>query len=80
MSDATRTIAILDTDQGQTIVLPQEFRIPGDRAAVRRAGDAVILEPVKPLQWPTGFFERIRVDDPLFARQEQGAMPPIPAL
>jgi virulence-associated protein VagC len=80
MSEMPKTVTILDTDQGQTIVLPREFRIAGDRAAVRRAGDAVILEPIKPSQWPLGFFESIRVDDPLFARPDQGELPPLPAL
>jgi antitoxin VapB len=80
MSDSTKTVTILNTDQGQAIVLPHEFRIPSDRVAVRRAGDAVILEPVRASQWPAGFFESIRIDDPLFARPDQGALPPVPAL
>ena len=80
MSDSTRTIPILDTDQGQTLVLPHEFRFQSDRVAVRRAGEALILEPIKDSQWPAGFFESIRIDDPEFTRPDQGVLPPIPAL
>ena len=76
MSDTSRIIEIQSTDRGQALVLPREFHIPSDRATVRRAGEAVILEPVKGGQWPPGFFESIRIDDPLFARPDQGALPP----
>lgn len=80
MSDTTRTVSILNTEEGQAIVLPHDFRIAGDRAALRRAGDSIILEPVKDTQWPEGFFESIRIDDPNFMRPDQGELPPVPAL
>lgn len=80
MNASTRTVTILDTDQGQAIVLPHDFRIAGDRAALRRAGDAIILEPLKDTQWPAGFFESIRIEDPNFTRPNQGELPPVPAL
>jgi hypothetical protein len=48
--------------------------------SIRREGDAVILEPVKPAHWPEHFFEDIHIDDPGFARPPQGAIPPVPLL
>ena len=40
----------------------------------------IILEPVKPATWTPGFFDRIRIDDPAFARPSQGPIPPAPQL
>ena len=50
-----------------------------------RRGDKVeaivlILEPLKPTAWPEHFFENIRIDDPAFARPDQGLTPPAPVL
>jgi hypothetical protein len=39
-----------------------------------------LLEPIKSSQWPPGFFDRIRIDDPAFARLAQGELPPAPSL
>ena len=67
-----KTIAIIETSRGQSIELPDEFRIAGKSASIRREGDAVILEPIRPNAWPAGFFENIRIGDPAFDRPEQG--------
>lgn len=32
--------------RSQAVRLPKDFRLPGDRVRVRRAGDAVLLEPI----------------------------------
>ena len=80
MSSPVRTADILNTSQGQTVVLPDEFRFQAAKVAVRREGESVILEPIKPSQWPAGFFESIRIDDPAFCRPDQGKLPPIPSL
>lgn len=69
-------IEILQTREGQVVTLPEEFRFATARVSIRRDGDAVILAPVKAAHWPPGFFEAIRIDDPAFARPEQGVMPP----
>jgi tRNA(fMet)-specific endonuclease VapC len=80
MNESPRTLDILVTARGQAVVLPDEFRFQGDKVTARRAGEAVILEPIKPSQWPAGFFESIKIDDPAFVRPDQGALPPAPAL
>ena len=41
----------------------------GDHLELKPCGDAA------PDSWPPGFFERIAIDDPAFARPPQGAMP-----
>jgi len=71
---------VFDTEQGQAVALPEEFRFSTSTVAIRREGDAVILEPLRPATWPNGFFESIRIDDPAFSRPEQGALPPAPSL
>ena len=75
-----QTTDVVDTALGQAVVLPEEFRFAARTVAIRRQGDAVILEPLKPTTWPEGFFESIRIDDPAFKRPEQGTLPPAPSL
>jgi virulence-associated protein VagC len=72
----TKLVEILDTAEGQVVRLPEEFRFHTAAVSIRRQGNAIVLEPVKPTDWPEGFFEKIRIDDPNFARAEQGASPP----
>ena len=70
---------VVETNTGQAVRLPDEFRFATNTVTIRRNGDAVILEPVKSSQWPANFFENIRIDDPAFRRPEQGALPPAPS-
>ena len=48
--------------------MPDEFRFTDATFSIRKEGEAVILEPVKPKTWPAGFFVDIRTDDTAFAR------------
>ena len=75
-----KTAEIVETNQGQAVRLPDEFRFHARTVSIRRDGEAVILEPVKPAAWPEGFFEAIRIDDPAFSRPDQGVTPPVPSL
>jgi virulence-associated protein VagC len=80
MDSVMKTVEILKTSSGQAVPLPEEFRFDTPTVSIRRQGDAVILEPVKPARWPEHFFEDIRIDDPAFERPNQGSMPPVPPL
>jgi virulence-associated protein VagC len=75
-----KTIEVIRSQGSQAIKLPDEFHFEGPVVSIRREGEAVILEPVKPLSWPPAFFDDIRIDDPSFARPEQGKVPPAPSL
>lgn len=75
-----RIVEIVETDDGQTVRLPEEFRFYTPTVSIRKEGTAIILEPIKPTTWPEGFFEKIRIDDPTFVRPDQGEMPPAPVL
>ncbi len=75
-----KTAEISRTNGTQAVTLPDEFHFEGDTVSIRREGEAVILEPVKPSAWPLGFFDQIRIDDPGFARPPQGQVPPAPSL
>jgi virulence-associated protein VagC len=75
-----KTIEIVETGNGQSVPLPEEFRFETKTVSIRRQGDAVILEPIGPSQWPKHFFDDIRIDDPAFVRPDQGLIPPIPRL
>ena len=63
-----KTAELSYTGQSQAVKLPEEFRLDGDVVSIRREGEAVILEPIKARNWPEGFFEAIRIDDPRFVR------------
>ena len=71
---------LIDVAGSQAVKLPDEFRFQGNSVAIRKAGEAVILEPTKPACWPPRFFEEIRIDDPAFQRPEQGSTPAAPNL
>ncbi|WP_254511601.1 antitoxin [Anatilimnocola floriformis] len=73
-----KTAELIEVHGLQAIQLPNEFRFNGSSVSIRKAGDAVILEPLKPSHWPPGFFEAIRIEDPAFERPDQGEMPPAP--
>jgi antitoxin VapB len=76
-----KTAEIFCANGTQAVRLPEEFQFEGGVAvSIRREGEALILEPVKPSAWPPGFFDRIRIDDPAFARPEQGQVPRAPSL
>jgi virulence-associated protein VagC len=73
-----KTVEIVKTKNGQAVPLPEEFRFETPTVSIRRQGDAVILEPIKPAQWPQHFFDDIHIDDPAFGRPNQGSTPPVP--
>jgi virulence-associated protein VagC len=75
-----KTVDIIETSTGQAVPLPEEFRFGTPTVSIRRQGDAIILEPVKPAQWPAHFFDDIRIEDPAFVRPNQGTAPPAPSL
>ena len=75
-----KTTEVISIDGRQAVSLPDEFRFTDATVSIRKEGEAVILEPVKPSTWPTRFFEDIRIDDPAFARPPQGETPPAPAI
>ena len=53
-----KTVDVIDVQGGQVVKLPDEFRFRDPSVAIRKVGEAVILEPVKPATWPPGFFRR----------------------
>ncbi len=74
------TATVTSDGETQTIRLPKGFRLPMPLVQVRHEGDAIILEPLKPASWPTGFFDEIHIADPKFIRPDQGALPPVKPL
>jgi len=71
---------IVRADGAQLVKLPEEFQLEGDIVSIRRQGQAIVLEPIRPATWPPGFFEQIQIDDPAFARPSQGQVPQAPRL
>jgi virulence-associated protein VagC len=50
-----QTAEIIETSSGQTVRLPAEFRFKTRTVAIRRQGEAVILEPISSAEWPEHF-------------------------
>jgi virulence-associated protein VagC len=71
---------VFQSGDGQAVQLPHGFEFTTDKVAIRREGQAVIIEPIQTSGWPENFFESIRIDDPAFERPPQGVMPPSPDL
>jgi antitoxin VapB len=74
------TARVFTNGRSQAVRIPLPYRLRDKVVTIRREGEALILEPLKPSAWPPGFFDAIAIADPLFVRQEQGAMPPVTAL
>ena len=68
------TKQVINSGEGQLVRVPEEFRLASSEVAIRRDGNTLVLEPVfaRPSDWPVGFFEEIRVDDPAFERPPPG--------
>jgi antitoxin VapB len=72
MVDIMRTAKVFQSGRSQAVRIPKDFRFRGREVSIRKEGEAVILEPLRMPAWPSGFWRRIRVVDPAFARPEQG--------
>ncbi len=75
-----KTAEVVEIGGAQAVKLPEESRFQSDTVSIRREGEAVILEAVKPATWPEGFFEAIHIKDPRFSRHDQGTAPAVPSL
>lgn len=64
------------TGRSQAVRLPKAYRFHGDEVAIRRDGDAVVLEPIEKRAWPPGYWRSFGplADD--FERPEP--LPPTP--
>lgn len=56
--------------RSQAVRLPKEFRLDGEVVSVRRAGRAVIIEPLD--EWPEGYIDSFAGVPEDFARPDQG--------
>ena len=50
---------ILTNGRSQAVRLPRQFRFEGKEVAIRKEGEAVVLEPVTKRKWPAGYWQRI---------------------
>jgi virulence-associated protein VagC len=50
---------IFANGRSQAVRLPREFRFEGKEVAIRKEGEAVVLEPVAKRKWPAGYWQRI---------------------
>jgi virulence-associated protein VagC len=71
-----KTAEIVRTQGTQAAKRPEGFQVEGDGASIRREGDAVSLEPVKPATLPPGFFDAIALT---IRRSQAGARADSPA-
>ena len=50
---------IFTNGRSQAVRLPRQFRFDGKEVAIRKEGQAVVLEPVAKRKWPAGYWQRI---------------------
>lgn len=74
------TTHVFQDGNTQAVRLPAGFEFATGEIAIRREGEAVILEPIKATVWPENFFDSIHIDDPAFTRPPQGSVPPAPEI
>jgi len=59
------------TGGSQAVRLPRDFRLPGREVAVRRVGDAVVLEPVRKARgWNPEFVAFLRSEGETLIERE----------
>ena len=61
---------LFQNGQSQAVRLPKEYRFDGDSVAIRRLGDAVILQPKK--SWNTLFDSLEQFSPDFMEEREQG--------
>ena len=74
------TAKLFANGRSQAVHVQNSFRFSGKAVAVRREGDAVVLEPIKGGKWPRDFWRKIRIADSAFKRAPQGVAPKRAAL
>ncbi len=74
------TATVIHEGECQTVRLPKGFHISTPTVGVRREGEAIVLEPMKPHTWSDGFFDSIHIADPAFSRPDQGQLPTVKPL
>lgn len=79
---AAETATVIQEGARQMVLLPEGFHLPTPSVSIRREGEAIVLEPVRPTKrhWPEGFFDSIHITDPAFKRLDQGPLPPVKTL
>jgi antitoxin VapB len=68
---ATRKARIFWNGRSQAVRLPREFRFEGDRVAIRKSGESVILTPVK-RSWDSLIASLDKFSPDYMGRREQG--------
>jgi antitoxin VapB len=53
-----RTARLSRNGRSQAVRLPKELQFEGEELSIRREGDEVILDPLRPRAWPKGYWRR----------------------
>ena len=69
------TAKLFWTGRSQAVRLPRAYRIDGDAVRIRRAGAAVVLEPL-PVSW--AWLDRLQPVDADFLDEGRDQLPPQP--
>jgi len=63
---------VFKSGNSMAVRIPRRFGAKEGEVSIERVGKRWIVEPVLPERWPRGFFRKVRIEDPGFARPEQG--------
>jgi hypothetical protein len=75
-----QTVEVTKEGNHQIVHLPDGWNVLDQTIGIRRDGEKIVLEPLKPLVWPPNFFKEIYIADESFRRPEQGSLPPVKEL
>lgn len=75
-----REVKLFRNNRSQAIRIPAEFELPGDRARIRKEGDRLIVEPVRPKQDLLALLKKWADESPLgpeddFPDIDEGLLP-----
>jgi len=74
------TATVIHEGECQSVRLPKGYHISTPTVGIRHDGEAIVLVPLKPKDWPEGFFDSIHIEDPAFFRAGQGRLPAVKSL
>ena len=63
---------IFKSGNSMAMRIPRKFGAQEGEVSIQQVGNQWIVEPIAPVAWPENFFEQVRVNDPAFARPDQG--------
>lgn len=70
-----RHVRLFRNGRNQALRIPREFELPGDEAILRREGDRLVIEPIKPRRSLLEVLATLEPIDEEFPDVDEGLLP-----